>query len=234
MRSTMVGKFFGVVITSLLLAGAAQAMPLDLVPQKPDFSSGNLLVEYDATSDIFEATGFVTQLEFNSVGGAAYQGGPGGNFTSTATGYQLEAVIDQNGNIDPNQSTVSISGTFTAGPLEAGVPDLSGISGTLLTAKLSQFGFTDMGSGISQFEFAGEVTGGAVAQYFGGVGQPFGVIMDPNFPSAPTGFENDFSNDIAPGFGVGQGFADNAKVPEPASAMLIAFGSALLGRRRRK
>jgi len=241
MRCNMIGKFFGaVILCAVALGGAAtQAEPLDLTTQLPDFSAGTILVEYDATSDIFAATGQVTQLEFNGVGDADYQVGTGGNFETAADSYQLEAVIDASGNLDPNASTLSISGEFTGPPLESGVPNLNGISGTLLTAKLTDFGFsTSTGGGFTQFEFTGTVTGGEVASHFGGVGQPFGVILTPSFSNpAPSNFEENFTNDIFggafPGNEFGAGQSDNFRVPEPASATLLMLGGVLFGRRRR-
>ena len=183
----------------LALAGAAQATPLSLsLTDSPDIFSGLIDVTYDAASDLLVADGLA--LEFDD--------GTGVPLTIDSGDFHLEA-------------TIPASGMASAGSLSV-LGSVDGVGPSLLTGELSDFGFVDAGG--DPFEFLFEITGGALADAFGGVGSVLGVIL------SDTGFQghfaDNFDNLIAQIPGTGFGVADVAPlaVPEPAGLLLFAVG----------
>lgn len=199
----------------LLTYGAvAHAAPLglNLLPF-PDIASTSIDVEYDAVSDSFTAYGAAVTL---NVGG--------GPQNITGGVFDLDAVIDGNGDLAAGTNTITISGI---------VSTLGYSSGTLLTGTLTDFGFIDPPGG-DIFEFLFSVTGGDLAASFGSLG---GVILDANFLSSAFygTFTADFHNLGQGGTGYGAGTSDTAPVPEPATlALVLLGGGGLLTLHRRK
>lgn len=132
----------------------------------------------------------------------AAEGIAGGSFT-------LNAVIDETG--DASSGSLSIGGTV----------DVFGPS--LLDGVLVDFGFIDAGGMILEFLFS--VTGGDLADEYGGINAEFGVILD----TRDLGYSGDWTKD----FLLNGGVADTAAIPAPAGLALLGLAG-LCGRRRRR
>ncbi|MHC4696042.1 MAG: PEP-CTERM sorting domain-containing protein [Planctomycetota bacterium] len=153
--------------------GAAQAVPLDLdLLDYPDITSGFIDLSYDASSDLFEATGSALQLDDD--GSVPPEDILQGSF-------DLSATIDEAG--------ILKSGSLTIGGV---VPSLGFNSGTLLTGDLTDFGFRSAGG--DPLEFLMDVSGGDAAGLFGA--KPAGVIL------TNTGFGGSFDADFGNSGGV--------------------------------
>jgi len=142
--------------------------------------------------------------------------------------------------IDPagNEEVVAISILVDdSGALIGGVPgdDLSVIgeltladgsllSGTLLTAEIIDFGFHNPGGTTDLFDFLFDVTGGLLADLFGGVSADIGVTLMSEQSSFSGSFLNDF-NGAAKG-NIGRGHIPTESVPEPAPLLLISMSLA--------
>ncbi|HHM21848.1 MAG TPA: hypothetical protein ENJ20_07470, partial [Bacteroidetes bacterium] len=120
--------------------------------REPDIMSGFISTSYDAATDQLTVSGFA--MTFDSVGAGAVVNISGG-------GFNIATTIDNTG--------VATAGTLT----------LSGMAGTyngtLLTGNLTDFGYLTGGGDL--FEFVFDVTGGLMADEFGGVGNQVGVIL---------------------------------------------------------
>jgi len=184
----------------------ASATPLGLTATKPDMNaSTSITTDYNAGTDVFTVSGFLTQytkpdLVSHNAGGT----------------YSLTATIDGTGALVPGSGTLTIMGF---------VPDL-GIDPppvNLLTANLTQFGFS--GSGASTvFEFVGDIGSGALAGDY--TGHQVGIILNP-------GANCTFNGSFGSNFSGSTGTADNFNVPEPASIAFLLAGGLLMARRRR-
>jgi len=200
-------RAFGMGLLCLLAtAMAAQAMPLDLTPTTPDIYASGLSISYNATTDVFTATGPAL----------SYDGPPLALITGGA--FSLTALIDEEG--DASSGLLIISGATT---MKDGTP----VSGVLLTADLRQFGFAPDGSaGPPVFEFVSALTGGMLAPDFGPVNLPIGTILT-SFDVFTGSFEVDYQSSV--------GKANTFAVPEPTSVCLLGAGAlSLLVRRRRR
>ena len=185
-------------LTAALRLGSvsqAQAAPLNLtLLDTPDIVSSFIDVNYDATGDVFTASGFALELDDDgSVPAEAISDGT----------FDLTANIDASGAL--NGGSFSIGGT---------VPSLGFNSGTLLTGSLTAFGFPDGGGDPLEFLFS--VTGGDAAALYGGNDSIGGIIL-----SGGTGFTGDFMMDFS---GDGTAVADVAPVPLPAAVWLFGAG----------
>lgn len=201
-------------------AGSAQALPLlGLSPNDPDISVIGLGLTYDATLQLFTATGG---------GSASYSATNAlGNPVVGLVGisYSLSAKIDNAGNF-VGPGSLNIQGTL-GGPPE-----------TLLAGDIFDFGFDDSANmfGIGAFEFLLNVTASALPL---GFGPTAGVILTAPFGALPNnwGFGADFSSGISDLQVPVTLRADNfavAAVPEPASFGLLLLGVAGVALRRRR
>jgi hypothetical protein len=123
--------------------------------------------------------------------------------------------------------TLTITGDYTS---------TLGISGTLVTGSLYDFGYDSPGSGLDYFEFRFHVTGGlmATSQYFGVPGTSLGVIYDAYedlFASNAVAFQSSFAN-VPFGDGWLSSTADIAPLPEPGTVCLMFLAAMPLVRRR--
>jgi hypothetical protein len=188
------------VVGFLVCAGTlAKAAPLNLTPQPPDITSGLIGVSYDATTDVFLASGMTLSLDLDGAAPPEFLGPLGG-----VGSYSISAVIDSTGTA--SGGTLSVLG---ANPL--GVP-----SGVLLTGPLSQVGFDFAAS--NKFEFIFSVTGGDLAALFG---PKAGVILiaGASTPAAAS-FGADFTTFYAPTVPMGPGTADTFAIPLPGAAWM--------------
>lgn len=202
----------------LLLASqprVAAATPLNLVlPEAPDILSQFIDLRYDADTDLLSADGYSLQIALGA-----------GNFHEIHAGsFHIGFQTDGTTVYGSGGDDLSITGDIAS----------LGVSGTLLTGKIAQFGASPIGPGV--FEFVFSVTGGALADPYFGVGFA-GVILGAGPGSTFTGsFDADFSNQLGGQAGSGSGSADTAPIPEPASLVLLGVGVAGLvgfGRRMR-
>jgi hypothetical protein len=195
-----------VTLGAALLAGlftvTAQAFPeLDLEVGTPDLFSAGITVDYqgDNNGGTLTAMGFASTLEgFGNIDNGTF-------------------LIDMT-SIDFNDQTAA--GTLTIG----------GNGGTLLTGTLSSSAGdqTFGGNGdTGALEFLFNVTGGDVADLYGGVGGSAGIIL------SQSGFNGSFAsafgtqwNALANTFGQGGG------VPIPGTLWLVLAGAGLLISRR--
>jgi hypothetical protein len=140
----------------------------------------------------------------------------GGNFL-------INAEIDSSGNliVSPPSGTDTLTVTGNVATLGDGTP--------LLSANLTQFGFSTVaGSGVYQFVFT--ITGGSLANIYGGTGQMLDVLVsDPGVNGLPSVFTSNFTTSAS-------GFADikAPATPEPASMLLLLSGGGILGLLRKR
>ena len=188
----------------LSLSAPALASPLNLNLLTPDITSGFIVVNYNATTDVLQATGTALSLDFDGIAPPDHAIS-GGSFSLTA-------------NINASGSLVS--GTLTIGGTVAAL----GAGSPLLTANLTQFGFSS--SPLTQvFEFTATVTGGSQAAAFG---TTIGTILN-----LGGGFGGSFNSNFTNANFFGQAVADTARIPVPGTGVAAA-GLALLARRGRR
>jgi len=160
-----------VCVSSLIfaLAQSSYAAPLNLfMSTTPDIFSSFITVNYDATSDLFTASGLAMTYKPDAVTPSATIAG--GSFALTAT-------IDDAG--IATAGSLSITGTVLGhGP-------------SLLAGNLQNFGFLDAPGGeIFEFVFD-NVTGDLAADY---QGAPVGVILDASDTHFNGSWLNSFAN----------------------------------------
>jgi hypothetical protein len=189
---------------------AASATPLNLVlPQAPDILSQFVDLAYDADTDFLSASGIALQLLIV----------PGDARDILDGTFEIGFQTDGSSVVGGAGDDLRITGD---------IPSL-GVSGTLLTGRIAEFGSSAIGPGV--FEFLFSVTGGALADSFFLPGIA-GVILGAGPGSTFTGsFDVDFSTQ-----GMQTGSADTAPIPEPTTLVLLGAGVAGLvgfGRRAR-
>jgi hypothetical protein len=179
----------------------ARAAHLPVLPHfMPDIASFGILVNYNAVTGGFAATGTALAIDFNDVAPPDY--------TITGGIFSINMTVDQatGGLID---GSLSITGTIV--PL--------GLSGTLLTGSLLDFGFGATGDQI--FEFAFDAIGGALEPYYSSNGMVVLNAKNANFTGV---FTSSFTNaKYYKGKPYGVGTADTYLSPEPSSLMALSF-----------
>lgn len=194
---------WGIIALVLVLgtAGLSQAIGLNLEMSGADIYIGNITITYNATTDLLSASGVALQ----------YYAPP--SYAITGGSFNLMANVDENGHA--SAGSVVIGGS-TAGK-----------SGTLLSGSLAEFGFTPDGEiGAPTFEFVMNVTGGALAKAFGGIGGHFGMTLS-SFSSFAGAFDSNYRGRAGMADAFGQ-------VPEPATLSLLGFGIAAVSLRIRR
>jgi hypothetical protein len=193
-------------------ANTATTTDITLNPSLPDLTGSYMDVSYDAGSSAFLASGWTTAYNISDGHGGATDVG-----VSQVDSYILSATI--------NNSGVLTGGTLT---INGAVGD-GDTSVTLLTADLITgsaglaFGYGDGGNNIFQFRF--DVSGGTLADDFGGTGTAGGVILDARFASNPGNqlFTGSFNNNGGTP-GNGSGDIDSFSVPEPTTTACFLLG----------
>ena len=210
----------------VVLSQPLHAAPLNLgLRHDPDIMSSYLDINYYAGTGDFIVDGFATPFVYDYAlpGVNIYYS----NFDMGSPGtYSITASIDNSGNL--NSGSLAINGYIDDAGGSAYGP------GLLLSGNMTDFGFwydaQNPTGTILEFEF--EVTGGALADVYGGVSALGGALI---YNSGFTGsFASDFNNNFGmPGFGLGDGYADTAALPEPASIGLLLMGLMAARLRRR-
>lgn len=193
---------------AVLSATSVEAAPLGLTPSEPDITVFDLVLNYNAATDQFTASGGVAYSAVDSAGNNVA-------ITPGSGTYSLSAPINSAG-------TLSGPGSLLIrGNIGSGVQNLLG-------GVITAFGFAPDGGGGATFEFLADVNPAQTAAALG-FGPRAGVIMtafpgslSPNF----SGFQVNFSGTADT--------SDNFAVPEPVSLSLFALGAAAFGLRRRR
>lgn len=201
----------GVMLLGMSMSSQASLAGFDL-QDSPDISALSLETTYFETTDVFETTGYASELNYN---GFTYQISGGNNDI-----YRLSAFIDDSGVF--TGGTLSIGGTLvsnSANTSNNGLPEgYTASSNTLLFGDLTQFGFESSGTSALLY-FLFEVKGGEAASLYGTEGSIGAIILSiANF----SGDWSTLSNTLTS--------ADTGlrvAVPEPTSMWLL--GSGILG-----
>jgi hypothetical protein len=213
-------KILAAIGALLVLASSqsqAQLVPTDIIfPSNPvplpDLTGSLMDVTYNAVGGAFVASGWTTDYSISDGYGGATDVG-----VSVTDSYILSATI--------NNSGVLTGGTLT---INGAVGD-GDTSVTLLTADLvpgsagTAFGYGDGNNDIFQFRF--NVSGGTLADDFGGTGTAGGVILAAMFASNPGNqpFTGSFNNNGGTP-GNGSGDIDCFTVPEPTTTACFLLG----------
>ena len=222
---------FCLVIIALLtlLGGNAQAGLTSLILEPtPDVASFFIDVAYNASSHTLAASGMATCIGIGSPDDPIVF-----DEDSLLNGtFLISATVDNAG--------IASSGSLTMGGKVLGY----GEAGPLLTANnLSFFNsfFTDTqnpNSDVAMFEFLFDVSGGEMADMFGGSGAKVGVILSWVSTAgdvAQNQFTANFDNLQGHTFGDGWGtaMADTAPIPEPITVLLLGLGAAIVRKKVR-
>ena len=181
----------------LLFGGNVRAELLNLTMQEsPDIFSGYIDVTYNAASNTFASSGWaltfydgIEQIDFDEY---------------TEDSFSISVIVDESGVASSGSLTITgeVSGYGTTGPL--------------LTGNLTDFGFgfwdtLNPDSDAALFEFLFEVSGGEMAELYGGAGASVGVIMGCVSVGADVTeelFTADFDNLFGNGPGWGSAVSD--------------------------
>ena len=206
-------------MVAVMFAGSASATLIGLdMSKKPDiFSDTNGTYSYNAGSGLFTAT--ATPYLYTDVGGSV---------TPIPSGsYQLSFYVDSLGNY---------AGSMAGNDLEIHA-DLDGNPGDelVLSGNVYDFGWTTKVvnvSGVDQtwfeFDYVFNITGGSLADDFGGIGLNGGSYSYSEVPVVEyTSWTADHSGENVK--------SDTVPVPEPATALLLIPGFiGLIGFKKRK
>lgn len=186
----------------LLMGGVAHAALLGLTLGTPDITSSFVSVNYNATSDEFNAQGIAMTLDLDGVAPPDF---------NIANGlFSINASIDGSGTA--TAGTLTINGSVNAaGP-------------SLLTGTLSQFGYMDSPGG-EVFEFLFSPIGGDLAGAF--KNGPVGVILD----AVNSGFTGVWTSNFA-NSGFGASDTAYVPEPGAFILLIVGFSSLIRSRRR--
>ena len=169
--------------------------------QNPDLSALALTASYTpsaGSTGTFTITGYPTSFK------VANGNGPYGIAGNSV--YDLTALINKNtGQLI--SGSLLIGGTISS----ASVPNAS--SGTLLTATLTNFGFSNSGGDF--FQFVANITGGDLAHYYSST---MGIQVDASDSEFAGSFLTSFSTDV---FATTSDNASFNVVPEPSAVFLM-------------
>lgn len=184
------------------LAPSALATPLNLVGSDPDVAAGGILINYNATTDLFTAVGSTTNAslppQVNNLNGQ----------------FSLSATIDASGNIS-GPGSILVTGDIGSGQQ------------TLFSSNLiSAFGF----GATDKFEFLFIQQAGVLASAGSLIGSIL-VDVNLAFPGGIPSFESSFNNAIFPG-GPGIGNADTFVPTPSAAVLAGLGGLMATRRRR--
>ena len=208
MRATIVSSFVG--LAYLFCAGSsarAELIPVGLV-DAPDILVQAVGVEYDFDAQVLSISGIAVQIDDDGLGAA--EGITGGEIT-------MSVPVDHSGILIDNTGTLLVEGE---------VSSLGFTSGTLLTATITDFGFSDPEGGISIQDFRFDITGGDASGLYGSQ-----AAMILSQITQFTNWESDWDNFefLTTGFAVG-----DIGVPEPSSWVLLFIGALALAAWRRR
>lgn len=214
-----------VVIAVLVLLGGNVYADLTslLLQPAPDIFSGYIDTTYDAGSNTFAASGWALAIGIGSPDDPI-------NFDEFGT-FSISAAIDEAGAVSSGSLTLTgqVLGYGSTGPL------LTADNPSFFNAFFADTQNPD--SDVAIFEFLFDVSGGDMAEIFGGSGAKVGVILgcvSVGGDVAQNQFTADFDNLFGNGPGYGSAVSDTANpIPEPATVSLLAFGTAALLRRRK-
>ena len=182
----------------LLMAGSAQAALLALDNIWPDLQADSLSLSYDASLEQMTVQHTDPNDFYFSLDGLTFD-------QVTSTNYQLEAQIDNGGNL--------LSGSLTVEGIITGLG--INIQTTLLSGTITGFGYQDSGS-IDIFDFRVDGLSGELASYFGA--GLYVLITGYNATNFSGSFATDFSTNSTV-------YANNtAIVPVPAAVWLLGTG----------
>lgn len=189
-----------------LAAGVSSAVaaPLNLSPMPPDVASGFIVVNYNASSMVFTASGFTQNISLP---------GPS-SMPAGLREFTLTAVIDNAGNASSGMLMVKT---------DFGSPDSVAFSSASLTA----FGF----GAVNKFEFVFAQQAGNLASVGSDIGTIL-VVPGISFAGDVPSFAQSFTNDPM-GFGFGTANADTFLIPAPGALALLGMGGLVATRRRR-
>jgi len=202
-RPIILGVFL---LTLGLIAGGRRRADAEHIfppPQlQPDIVSTYVLVDYEALSGVFTASGYAKTVDYDGVAPYDYRI-DGGTF-------DISMALDQDTG-EQIGGTVAIGGTIT---------EVGATSGSLLTGPITAFGFPDPPGG-KIFQFLFHVTGGDLADDF----SPTGAIV---LNTVASGFAGDFHSDFSNaqtmyGITYGVGTADTFLTPQPSSLTAMSF-----------
>lgn len=153
-------------------------------------------------------------------------------FITPAGGVELVAVnirVDDSGTLlgGVPGNDLLVSGEVT-------LSDGSFLSGSLLTAEITDFGFNDPGGTTDLFDFLFDVTGGLLADLFGGISADIGVTLTSEQSSFGGSFIADFDGAAKGNIGRGLAPPDFETVPEPDPLVLFSMALAGIAFARRK
>jgi hypothetical protein len=210
-------------VLSLMANSQSMAMArtdITLTEGLPDLTGSFMDVSYDAGSSVFLASGWTTDYNISDGNGGAIDVG-----VSQVDSYILSATINNARNL--TGGTLTINGAVNGDGNETAVP--------LLTANLVTgsagiaFGYGDGGNELFQFRFI--VSGGTLADDFGGNGTAGGIILNASF-SGNAGDDNPFTGLWSSSFDnlsdgaayTGNGDINCFSVPEPTTAGCFLLG----------
>jgi hypothetical protein len=206
-----------VLMSCFCLPSFSSAALLGIVPTKPDlFSDNGGTYSYNSTTNLFDIDARPLFIAFdNNMANNA-------NFNLKYSGswyYDARFYVDENGKFNSgitNEDDVAIYGEITFGNTT--------YSGKLLTGEVLAFGFDGAGS-TTRFDYIFEISGGQLADLFGGIGKIAGSKVNPETST--------FANWTDSHSGTNPKI-DTFATPIPAAAWLLGTGLiGLVGIRRR-
>jgi hypothetical protein len=219
-------------VRTLLLAACACVIPvataqaalLGLIQQLPEIDANGFNVldyVYNGTQGTFTATGGLPVQFYDD----QYPDGVAFDQTELRS-FDLVAHLTSDGSLI--DGSLSITGVIPG----------KGVSGTLLTGTLNRFGCGTDESTYDFFEFVCNVTGGTLAQAFGGAGGKVGVKLDAFYCGFLGSFAESFGNSDPDALANSWAQTFGITAPEPCS-MALSLTAAITGiltfaRRRRR